>query len=570
MEEILFRLSIPFLKILPACILLFLVYLDVSQKSVSLTTFFLWIGAMILAAYFLKNQEKIKLPKFPFSVEILILVFVTISSLFFFATRPFHFHYDEYITAYISYSLPSITKINWFGAVPEKGEWINQFPILFHLFQKPFFVFGPNKLTVQISTFPYTLGIVIFLYLFCKRMFSKKFAFLASLTFIFLGPQLYLGSLGLHFHSSAFFFISSLYFFIKVYQTKNFIYSIFLGVSMAASYLSYGSSYITAPLIILFMLLSFFKEENKKGLFIAYIKVLIIFFICLFPFLVYALRIDNFFLQRIGEVNIFTGTWKAKEDTFQDFSSFFRIITQQFIRSLRSLFLPNIGGAGEYWFGHLSFFEPFGAFLFILGLISFFCELMKKFKIGLIIILLSTLGIFFLGMVFTIHPPPFHRISIAYPLLGILIARGLERVAFIFKKFRFKRNSLIVGILLFLYAASNVNNTLKMIKKDYQINSNDIIYATEYIAKNIPRRTPIFIVAFPSNAFGKELFFRLRNSYPINTNYFETLRLPTADTLLLIIHRPNPEIIKTVLNRFPKANLVSKPKLRDYLLINIP
>lgn len=553
--------------ILLIIISLALIYRHVVSQSVSLIILFAWFISLTLSIYLIRESIKIDPPPKQSLLVISILALLTIISLSFFALNKFHFHYDEYITAYISYFLPSLEKINWFGVVPAKGEWITQFPLLFHLLQKIFFLFGPKKILIFVSTLPYTLGTVIVVYLLTKDFLVKKLAFLTAASFIFFAPQLYLGSLGLHFHSSSFFFLFSLYTFLKLRQTHNFFYSLVLGLSMAASYLTYTASYITTPLIFLLMLFSL-REKNYHLSLRLYWKSWLIFLIFIFPFLVYAIRVNPFFLQRINQINIFTGSWRSSEQVFSNLSSLLKIIVKNLSTSLKSLFTPNLSGAGEYWFGRQALFEPIGLILFLIGASFLSYKTMRKFSLPSLAILLSLITTFILAMVFTLPPAPFHRWSLAFPLLGLLIGQGLDVITLILKRIGIRNTAIISAALFTLYLISNFKHTQTMIKKDAQLNSNDIICVTNYITKNFPQRTPLFIVAFPFNAFGKELFFRLKNSYPTETNYLENLSLP-KENALLIVHRPDQEIIQKIFSRFAKAAIIGDLNLRDYLLIKI-
>lgn len=561
------KLFFKFSAIILIIILLNLVYRNVVSQSVSLVSLFSWLFSLALAIYLVKESINIDLPSKKSLLEISLLVILSIISLSFFALNKFHYHYDIFITAYTSYSLPSFEKINWFGVVPGKGEWVNQFPLLFHLFQNFFFLFGPTKNLVFISTLPYTLGMVILVYLFTRDFFEKRLAFIATTCFIFFAPQLYLGSIGLHFHSSSFFFLLSLYSFLKLKTSKKFFYSLSLGLSMAASYLTYTASYIVAPLILF---LSFFslKDKKRRRLISLYLKAWFIFFVSLFPILVYALRVDLFFLQRINQVNVFTGDWRSPEQIFFSLGSMLKIISKYLQTSLKALVIPGLSGAGEYWFGQEAFFEPLGFILFLLGTGFLSYKMIKKFHLPTLAIFTGLISTFILAMVFTLPPPPFHRWSLSFPLLSLIIGQGIAVIFSITKRLGFKKAIIISFALLFLYSISNFQHTQLMIKKDTRLNSNDVIYVTEYIAKNIPSQTPIYIIAFPSNAFGKELLFRLNNTYPTTTNYYENLLLPPQNALL-IVHRPNPEIIQKISSRFQRSQIISDLKLRDYLLIRI-
>lgn len=550
-------------------LLLFLLYQDVISRSVSLKSLIFWLLSIKFSIIVFKRTTKEKVEKKDFILsDIILLSIVSISFLLFFGLQPFHFHYDEAITAYTSFTLPSLTKIDWFSVFPEKGQWVSQFPILFYILQKPFLVLKPNLLMVRISTWPYTIGTTIFLYLLIKTISNRKMAIVGAFCFITLSSQLYLGSLGLHFHASVFFFILSIYSFVKLEESRQFKYSMLLGLSMATSYMTYTSSYITAPIILLFMFFSVFRKK-KSGLLELYLKSLAIFTVAFFPLLIYAIKIDNFFVQRIDQVNIFNGAWKSQTETFSNFATFLNLLKFYTFESLQSLFFPNIGGHGEYWFGKESFFELFGSGLFILGLTSLLIRIISKKNVNLLFMLLIIIITFVSTMILTIHPPPFHRLGIAYPFIGFVIAEGIFLATSIINGF-FKKTvflNLTIIILTLSFSFSNVNHTLKMINKDSKLKPLDVIAVTNYLDGNIKPNAHIEIAAYPANAFGKELLFRTNNKYLINTNYLDYLTIKRGD--ILILHSPDQKTISRVNNIFPDALIIPNLKLQNYIVIKI-
>lgn len=420
---------------------------------------------------------------------------------------------------------------------------------------------------IRISTWPYTIGTAIIVYLLIRRIRSDTEAFLATVCFIFLAPQLYLGSLGLHFHSSTFFFLLSLFSFIRLVQDRDYRSSILLGGSLAASYLTYTASYIAGPFILICMIIVVLKKREKEWIAL-FGRTFVIALVILLPFIIYAVRVNNFFLQSIDQVSIFTGSWRAKEEHFHSLGEFTRVITTHSKDAVRSLFLPDIGGTGDYWFGHASFFEPVGAVLFVLGLCL---SLYQSFKGDrMLLFLLSAIGTTFtLSMLLTTHPPPFHRWSLAYPLIGFILAQGLRSI----------RNSIhyishspwlpkmVVTCITLLFIWTNITHTYRMIDNDTAINSNDGITLASYLKRSAPPNTPIYIAAFPIYHLGRELLFRTENQYPITTNYLSNV----TDVYIpayLIVHRPNRTSRTLLYNRFPTAQQVAID-LRDHALFQL-
>ncbi|TSC87382.1 MAG: hypothetical protein G01um10147_703 [Microgenomates group bacterium Gr01-1014_7] len=564
-----------FVKLLTLCIaivLLFMVYSHVLKRTVSEISLILWLGSLLLFVWVLK-EGRWRLPKLSRQILFDCVLLTLISTLFLlpFSLLSSHFHYDEHITAYTSFSLLSADKIDWFGVVPAKEEWVSQFPVFYHFFQKPFLVVYPSVLMVRISTWPYTIGVVIVLYLLTRLVYTRFLGLLSALTFITLGTQLYLGSLGLLFHSSTFFFMLSLYAFTRLYLYRTYPNAVLLALSMAVCYMVYTSSYIIAPFILTFMIFSFVKDRTVS-LAALYGKTLIIFFAALSPSLLYAARIDNFFMQRVNQVSLFSGTWRSQQEIFHNIDSFLSVLTAHTSDAWRSLFLPDVGGGGEYWFGHQSFFEPVGFILFLLGIIIVLYQAIRRGSMILFIFPSAIAFTFVFGVVLTIHPPPFHRWSIAYPMIGFSIAQSVSWMFFKIRRRFYPSRNFSNGILataLILFVISNVKHALSMTEKDKILKPQDIIMVSRYIRANVLPQAPIYIAAFPANAFGKELVFRTRNVYPITTTYFDYLPTAAKDNSLLVLHRPDDVSTQKVLARFPRARLIGNLNLKEYALFRL-
>jgi hypothetical protein len=544
--------------------------LSVIHQSVTIFSLFLWIISLISLYFYLRYTHPVNTHVAQYhTVDILSISLIAILILSSFQIFKTHYHYDETITAYTSWSLPDIFHINWFGVVPEKNEWVSQFPMLFHLLQKPFLMLWPNLLMVRISTWPYTIGTAIIVYLLAYMVFPRYTALLCSICYLFLGTQLYLSSIGLHFHGSTFFAIASMWLFLRTYQTQRFMYGMLLGLCMATSYATYTSSYLVLAIIGLFMGITLLHRKinspnSVRCILRAYKTTLIFFAVAIAPLIVYASTVNNFFAQRIDQVNIITGSWRAPDEVFQN-SSVYSVLLKHTNDALRSLILPNIGGMGEYWFGHQAFFEPYSGILFLLGFCIITGLVFKKKSLLWAIVVVNILCAFVLGLICTTHPPPFHRISIIYPYISLTIGAATYYISRLVH-----RNTFRVGIVCFmgiLYVFLNIQHARNMISADVLLKSNDVLVIQNYITHNLPPHTPIYIAAFPANALGKELLFRTTNTYPMETTYLSALP-DRQQNILLLLHRPDSSSIKKVIEKYPQLAPVPNIHLVDYMLFN--
>lgn len=478
-----------------------------------------------------------------------LLSIVYLSLIYYFSTFIFHYQEDEFITAHISFSLPSILNINWFGIYPEDKSWVTQFPILFFFIQKQILnILGPSLNSIRISTWPYQILSVILVYLIAAEYFKKKlYSSISVFIYIFLAPNLYLSSLGLHFISSTVFFLSSFYFYLLMQNRKKIKYSILCGISIGACYLTYASSYIIIPLLIVFTFLQYVKERNKKHIFL-FTNSLVIAFLIFYPFLLKILTGNNFLLQRVNQVSIFQSSNV----------SFMKTLLNSLTYNITSLYTNGLGGVNEYYFGHQSFFNIYTLVIFIIGLIIFILKSFRELKFIYLIIFIFS--IFSLGMILTVPPGAFHRIYISLPFISIVIAYGImlctESKLLTSKKYV---RILLLIIILAAFAISNLISTYSMIKNDKNISIlTDSIYIDSIIKKTIPAKSKIYISAYPAYHLGKELVFRTNNLYTIETDYFDTVFTKLKRGDILILQYPDNSQINLLSEKFPKGLYLNK------------
>lgn len=481
------------------------------------------------------------------------------------ATQPVHFHYDEFIVANTTITLPTFTKLNWFGVYPD--FWVAQFPTLFHLLQKPFFLLGPSVWAVRFSTWPYSIGIIIYLYLLASRLFNRQLGYLTLIIHTLFAPTLYLNSTGLHFISSELFYLGAMTHLLFYLQSKGKQHLFLLSFYIVASYLTYTASYVTLP-VVMITSIGYLLLERKSRATIAHDlgKAMLVVFILFLPFLTFHARKIPFLTQRSDQVNIFNGTWSDTKEKIKT-TSMVAILATQTQTALKALYLPDIGGIGEYEFGKQPVFHPLGLFLFILGCIYLLMSLRGSKSFIAFAISVIFLLPFILGFILTTHPPPYHRISLIYPFIALISALPLYAIYKL--SFSKIRNAAVMVIVctIGVYSALSTVQILTMLQKDKGIVAWDTPRIASLIKQSYPQGTPIYVAAFPTFHYQYELPFRLGNRYPI----VEEHKKPILDSYVgdgpLIINQPEGKEVSDILQRFPKSNAYDK--LNGYPLMNV-
>lgn len=523
----------------------FTVY-DVFMRRVSLVSLVSWIGSIVAAWHALPEippKKKGLLPMNQFVWEtrdILMLFFICMAQLailWYFSSIPAHYHQDEFISAYTSWSLPSLTKIDWFAAYPT--VWVSQFPILFHILQKPFFLANPSVEAIRISVWPYATLITVSLYFLARTLYSRRIAIITTITYIIFAPNVYLSSMGLHFISATALYIALMTQLALFFQTKNVRHAKWAGLWCGLCYLTYTSSYVAYPVLVVIVILAFIMIRERyiiRGFLVATIISLLV----LAPFITYAKVANNFFVQRIDQVNIFWGSWHDGTNA----NSMPDRVTTHVVDAIKALVEPNVGGLGGYNFGKQSFLDPFTATLLIVGLAVLVVGVIKR-NYKYLFLFIALFIPFLSGYVLTTHPPPFHRLSIIYPLLTILIALVIDRITALVKG----RSALF--IIIVVIAITNSHHVWAMIQGDKNIYPQNSRVIGEYINTTVPQGKTIHIAAYPSFYLGQELLFRTNNRYTLVTDESHTILKTYTGNNMLILLNPSDETISTLRKTYP-------------------
>jgi hypothetical protein len=480
-----------------------------------------------------------------------IVVCIGLAVLTAFSSIPWHFHQDEFITAYTSWTLPSPTKIDWFGVYPP--VWVSQFPVLFHALQKPFLLLlGPSIAAVRISVWPYYIGTIIYVYALIRVLFTKALARRTVVAYIFFAPNLYLSSMGLHFISSTFFYIAGAYYLVSYLKTRKTSRALELGIFTGLSYMTYTSSYVTGPVVFVVALLTCISDRRYiKG----FVNGAIVTIAIMLPIILYSSFVNNFFTQRISQVNSFTGTWTDTQSRLLGNQYAIPALLTTTKESILSLIEPNIGGLGGYNFGKSSLLDMFTASIAGIGIVAGIYLVMKKRNTHILFVAWVFLVPFVTGFILTNHPPPFHRLAIIYPLFAFLIAAGATGITHMGEKLFGRNAHILYYVLTALLIPANIYHTVRMVDADKNLYPQSTVAIADYIQTHVPPGRAIDIAAFPSFHVGQELLFRTQNRYRFISNTPEEIIKSYTGGLLIILNPTDP-FIHTIQTKYPQNRLI--------------
>ena len=480
-----------------------------------------------------------------------------------------HFHQDEFETAYASYSLPSITQIQWFTGYPAPGLWVASFPSPFFVLQKPFFMLlGPTVDAIRISVWPYLALTVVYLYLLAREISPRPaFPIAASICAMVFAPSLYIDSLGVHFHGATLFLIASMYYAVRLLRTERRGYAVAAGLSGGLAYLGYPASYITLPLVLGFVAFEAIVRRSARPLRLVW-PTLVVFAFVMLPFVVYALTKQDYFVQRMDQINAIGGSEFADPALAREGAVAF--LLGQLWRNLQSLVLPGIVIPG-YSFGRQAFFEWSGAALFALGLGYGVLRVLRGGSRVFVLVLAALVAAFLSGMVLMLPTGAFHRITLVFPLVGLTVALGLLAIydaanALLARLPRGRPLALgVASLALAAFAALNL-------AKGYQITVHDQTHDSPalytYVEEHVPASETVGIAYAPAYHLGHELFFRTGGRQFVTEPLPEILAHPPSSVFILAY--PTLAAVMEVKDRFPGAKFVAEVdgvRLSDHFVV---
>lgn len=485
----------------------------IGSNSYSVILPFLWAIAVVsvgLSGIFLSHMSVPRVHMTPRSLLIgciiLLPVIVRVANY-----QPNRIHGDDLLTATFSQEFHPLTT-NFFAGVPEGTEWVAKFPAPYFLFQKIFLrMTGASVLTVKLSVLPYVLFVSYMTYIIGSMLFGAYAGASAVVIYAFMAISVYHETLGLHFISSTAIYMLFFYAILRSFRTEKPAWFVISGITMGACYLSYTSSYIALPVMGAAMGIYAATTRKKQIIYRWIIWALLGCVITLAPFITYAITQENYFGGRINQVSLLTGSWSSSRLKTPSFPLARDLIIHNTDVALRSMIHDGIGGHGGYTFNQRAFFHPLGLVVFLAGLM--FITFKKSHRKESLLIFITIAISFLTGVVLTIPPPAYHRLTLTFPFIALISAAPFSLLAQ--KKF-FTTGIWFACVTLAVFAGVNLHYFKTSVRKEALIEDAAII---QHINQTYPNRH-IHIAAFPSFALEKlYMFFTPKTALSIDTRY---------------------------------------------------
>jgi sugar lactone lactonase YvrE len=547
--------------------LLALALLHVHERRVSLVSLAAWLGALGLAVQVCTRGERrrVRLSCRRLDVVILALaLFASLDRLWAFASVPGHYHIDEFITAYTSYSLPDVVRLDWFADFPD--VWVCRFPVLFHALQKPFFqVLGPSLETLRISTWPYFISTAGYAFALGSLVFSRRAGLAAGIVCLFLGAQLYLSSMGLHFHSSTCFYVAAVYHFLAALASRSRRQAALAGAFTGSAYLTYAGSYVAAPVLAVIAAaevlgtlrhwrLRLVGEAPPRRSALPTLAVwAVIFGIVVAPFFLYAVTVRNFLFERVGQVNVLTGTWVRDTQESGPPPDPVDVVRRQAWDTLRSFVTPDLGGTIGYTFGHQALLDRATAVCAGLGLAVCLWRVLRRRERGAFGLLVALAVPVVVNAVLTQHPVPFHRMCVAFPVLAVLVACPIglaaDRVSSRWPRGGAALMTVALGGLVYV----NVSHARAMVEADSAAPDGPALAA--WCKSNLLTGDTLYVGAPWAMHVAPELLFRTNGRFRIIADDIDRLVPKYAGDGPLVLFNPSSSALAALVAHFPSYEI---------------
>ncbi|MDQ2969968.1 MAG: glycosyltransferase family 39 protein, partial [Acidobacteriota bacterium] len=410
---------------------------------------------------------------------------------------------------------------SFFAYMPPKHQWNAQFPTPYFFLQRLFFgLFGATLWTVRLSILPYVALVSGMLFLITRELFDRQTAVVASVIAAFFAVSVYLETFGFMFISSTAVFLVFFYFALRLYRTGGLFEAVQTGVAAGLCYLTYYSSYLALPVLLIFAAGAWLRERSwaaVQNLAIALGGMLLI----VSPFVAEGVRSGGYVSRRANEISLLTGQWSPHREAVAKGANPVPIVRDNLSLALAAMAQDGIGGHGGYDFGRRAMFEPFSLALFLLGMAGGLFLSARKPEILFVFVAIG--AAFASGVVLTIPPPAYHRFSIAFPFLAIVMAVPFFLLRRIPRLPAYAANALTAGLLM-LFACRNERQLAEAAIRDVPFREMDL---ARLVNQRYPGR-PLYIAAFPNFGFGRIYYFsgpEARRRPKVETRYHSSLLL---------------------------------------------
>lgn len=468
------------------------------------------------------------------------------------STQHFRVHGDELITAFHS-ATDDFSAKRFFEGVPQSADWVCQFPSPWFVLQRGWFaVFGTTLDQIRHSQVPYAYLTSVCLFFVVRRLAGLATAVVAVVLYSFLAISLYIETTGLMFLSGTAIFMAFFLAALRLLEDGSVWNAAVAGVMTGACYLLYPSAYIALPVFGAFWLAH--VRRVRRVDFVRWIllpaagAVLVV-----GPFLVYAFTVHNYFTERAEQVSFLNHHTEAL-DAMPLARRVPAVLAENAVRGVRSLWTDGLGGAAGYWFGEKALFDRVTLVVFLAGLVV--AVWMARRNAGLSLVLF-TLGFAFLtAIVMTVPPVPYHRMSVVYPFLAVLLALPLRLLGRLDLRPPVLRGGL-QAIAVAVVASANYGYFSRVAVTEFIPTD---LFLADWVNTRYADRV-LYVAAFPGHAYRKLAYWApTRRQTPTTSDYHgDVLRRFNTEEKYVYLVTFGPEFKERFTRRDPQGRYILLP-----------
>jgi hypothetical protein len=438
-------------------------------------------------------------------------------------------HGDELITAYHS-ATDDLSPARFFEGVPQSADWVCQFPSPWFVLQRGWFaLFGSGLDEVRHSQVPWVYVTSVCFFFVVRRLAGRSTAVVALVLYSFLAISVYIETTGLHFMAGTAIFTAFFLAALRLLEDGSAWNAAVAGVATGFCYLFYPSAYIALPVFGAFWLVHFRRTRRAdfaRWVLLTGAGALLV----VGPFLVYALTVRNYFTQRSAQI-LFLNHHTIEYDAMPLVRRVPAMLAESLDHAVRSLGRDRLGGAAGYWFGDKALFDRVTLVVFVAGLLVAFWKARRNAGLALALV---ALGIAFLtGVVMTVPPVGYHRLSVVYPVVALVLALpfrlfdGLDAFPPVFRKG-------LQAVAVAAVASANYTYFSRIAMTESEPTD---LFLGEWLNTRYADRV-LYVAAFPGYAYRKLAYFApTRRKGPTISDYHTELlqRFNTEEKYLYLV-----------------------------------
>ena len=479
-----------------------------------------WLAAVVAFVVAARNEgaPRPRRPRRTVSVLVAALLPVAVRVLQM-GIDPLRTHQDEFVTGYFS-ATRDFARESFFAPIPDRFEWMASFPRPFFLLQHWFFaVFGATPTTLRLSVQIYVAITAAALFVFTDELLDRTAAWAAVLIYSFMAISLYFETLGFCFVTSAAALMVFFVFARRAFRSGGLRDAALAGVACGFCYLVYYGSYVAYPLLAGFALVAALSGRARPALH-AFLAASAGAVLVVAPFLAWDLASGDSYLRRFKQVALTSGTWSPYRQAVLAGASRAPIFTRNVKTALAAFVRDGVGGSGGYDFGRLAPFDAFSLLLLAVGAAAaLYLGLRRRENRELLLVLAVVVGAFLGGVALTIPPPAYHRFTVAFPFVAILMAVPVFLLGRAPGLSFDLRLALFAGLFLF-YVSFNEARFVEAIARDRP--SSDLL-AVNLLRQRFGDRDPVMALARYSDLDRTLYFYDRPPRRPVTREYHHWL-----------------------------------------------